>query len=64
MKLAAAYAIASCVGKEELSEDYIIPSVFNRKVAPAVAKEVSRAAHRTKVSGRAPKAYAEIGLVS
>ena len=64
MKLAAAYAIASCVGKEELSEDYIIPSVFNRKVSPIVAKEVSRAAHRTKVARRAPKAYAEIGLAS
>ena len=62
MKLAAAYAIASCVGKEELSEDYIIPSVFNRKVAPAVAKEVSRAAHRTKVARRASKTYMEIAL--
>jgi malate dehydrogenase (oxaloacetate-decarboxylating) len=62
MKLAAAYAIASCVSKEELSEDYIIPSVFNRKVAPAVAREVSRAAHRTKVARRASKAFAEINL--
>ena len=53
-----------CAGKEELSEDYIIPSVFNRKVGPAVAKEVSRAAHRTKVARRAPKAYAEISLAS
>jgi len=62
MKLAAAYAIASCVSKEELSEDYIIPSVFNRKVAPAVAREVSRAAHRTKVARRASRAYSEIHL--
>jgi len=62
MKLAAAYAIASCVGKEELSEDYIIPSVFNRKVAPAVAKEVSRAAHRTKVARRTSKTFMEIAL--
>jgi malate dehydrogenase (oxaloacetate-decarboxylating) len=62
MKLAAAYAIASCVGKEELSEDYIIPSVFNRKVAPAVAREVSRAAHRTKVARRTSRTYAEINL--
>jgi malate dehydrogenase (oxaloacetate-decarboxylating) len=62
MKLAAAYAIASCVSKEELSEDYIIPSVFNRKVAPAVAREVSRAAHRTKVARRSSRAYAEIHL--
>jgi len=62
MKLAAAYAIASCVGKEELSEDYIIPSVFNRKVAAAVAREVSRAAHRTRVARRTSKTYAEIHL--
>jgi malate dehydrogenase (oxaloacetate-decarboxylating)(NADP+) len=62
MKLAAAYAIASCVGKEEISEDYIIPSVFNRKVAPIVAKEVSRAAHRTKVARRTSRAYMEIHL--
>jgi malate dehydrogenase (oxaloacetate-decarboxylating) len=62
MKLAASYAIASCVGKEELSEDYIIPSVFNRKVAPIVAKEVSRAAHRTKVARRTSKTYMEIHL--
>jgi malate dehydrogenase (oxaloacetate-decarboxylating) len=62
MKLAAAYAIASCVGKEELSEDYIIPSMFNRKVALMVAKEVSRAAHRTKVARRTSKAFMEIHL--
>jgi malate dehydrogenase (oxaloacetate-decarboxylating) len=62
MKLAAAYAIASCVGREELSEDYIIPSVFNRKVAPAVAREVSRAAHRTKVARRTSRTYSEINL--
>jgi len=62
MKLAAAHAIASCVSKEELSEDSIIPSMFNRKVAAAVAREVSRAAHRTKVARRASRAYAEIHL--
>jgi malate dehydrogenase (oxaloacetate-decarboxylating) len=62
MKLAAAYAIAACVGKEELSEDYIIPSMFNRKVALMVAKEVARAAHRTKVARRTSKAFMEIHL--
>src|SRR5437762_11167998 len=39
MKLAAAHAIASCVGKSELGPEYLIPSVFNRQVAPAVARE-------------------------
>jgi malate dehydrogenase (oxaloacetate-decarboxylating) len=40
MKLAAAQGIADCVAEEDLSEDYIIPSVFDRDVAPAVAKAV------------------------
>jgi malate dehydrogenase (oxaloacetate-decarboxylating) len=62
MKMAAARAIASCVGRDELSEEYIIPSVFNRKVVSEVDKEVSRAAHRTKVAHRAPKTYMEIHL--
>jgi malate dehydrogenase (oxaloacetate-decarboxylating) len=62
MKLAAANAIASCVGKDELSEEYIIPSVFNRKVVEAVDREVTRAAHRTKVAQRTSKTYMEIHL--
>jgi len=32
------------VAKQELGPEYIIPSVFNKKVAPAVASEVARAA--------------------
>jgi malate dehydrogenase (oxaloacetate-decarboxylating) len=46
MKIAAARAIASVVSRKELHEEYIIPSVFNKKVAPAVAREVVRAAQR------------------
>ena len=38
------------VGKHELSEDYIIPSVFNRKVAQVVAKAVAHAAHKSGVA--------------
>jgi malate dehydrogenase (oxaloacetate-decarboxylating) len=41
MKMAAARAIASIVPEDELREDYIIPSVFNRDVAPAVAAAVA-----------------------
>ncbi len=41
MKMAAAHAIAAIVDDEELREDYIIPSVFNRDVAPAVAAAVA-----------------------
>ncbi|HST39842.1 MAG TPA: NAD-dependent malic enzyme [Conexibacter sp.] len=44
MKMAAARAIAEIVLDDELREDYIIPSVFNRDVAPAVAAAVERAA--------------------
>src|SRR3954449_6718931 len=40
MKLAAARGIAEVVTEDDLAEDYIIPSVFNRDVAPAVAQAV------------------------
>jgi malate dehydrogenase (oxaloacetate-decarboxylating) len=40
MKLAAARAIAATVPRTELREDFIIPSVFDRAVAPAVADAV------------------------
>jgi malate dehydrogenase (oxaloacetate-decarboxylating) len=52
MKVAAARAIAGCVSRGELSEEYIIPSVFNKSVAPAVAQAVARAAHATGVARR------------
>ena len=44
MKLAAARAIASLVTDEELTEDYIIPSPFDKRVCAVVAKEVGRVA--------------------
>ncbi len=50
MKVAAAEAIAGCVEDDELNEEYIIPSVFNRSVAPAVAKAVIDQAHREGIS--------------
>ena len=40
MKLAAAQAIADIVTPEELQPEYVIPSVFNRAVAPVVAAAV------------------------
>ena len=52
MKIAAARAIASVVSRKELHEEYIIPSVFNKKVAPAVAHEVVRAAQRGGLARR------------
>ena len=47
MKLAAAHAIAAVVKPDELSPEYIVPSVFNRDVAPLVAAAVSAAAEQT-----------------
>jgi malate dehydrogenase (oxaloacetate-decarboxylating) len=52
MKLAAAEAIASVVKPGEREPDYVIPSVFNREVAPAVAEAVARAAERSGVARR------------
>jgi malate dehydrogenase (oxaloacetate-decarboxylating) len=40
MKMAAARGIAEVVADEDLAEDYIIPSAFDRDVAPAVASAV------------------------
>ena len=46
MKMAAAWGIANVVG-DDLSEDYIIPSVFDRDVAPKVAQAVVEEAKRS-----------------
>jgi malate dehydrogenase (oxaloacetate-decarboxylating) len=58
MKMAAARGIASIVQDDELREDYIIPSVFNRDVADAVASAV---ADQAKAQGAAEAHGAEIG---
>lgn len=50
MKMAAAEAIASSIPETSLSDDYIIPSVFDKKVASAVAKAVVEAARKTGVA--------------
>ncbi len=59
MKMAAARAISAIVAEHELREDYIIPSVFNRDVAPAVAEAVSEEA---RVTGAAPAEQHAIGF--
>jgi malate dehydrogenase (oxaloacetate-decarboxylating) len=53
MKLAAALAIADVIVAEELHAEYIVPSVFNPRVAEAVAAAVADAAVRTGVARRA-----------
>ncbi|WP_112243685.1 NAD(P)-dependent malic enzyme [Kribbella monticola] len=50
MKLAAAEALANLISPEDLTADYIIPSPFDPRVAPAVAKAVAAAAHTDGVS--------------
>jgi malate dehydrogenase (oxaloacetate-decarboxylating) len=50
MKLAAAKGIADVVAEEDLAEDYIIPSVFDRGVAPAVAEAVVDEARREGIA--------------
>jgi malate dehydrogenase (oxaloacetate-decarboxylating) len=50
MELAAAHALASVVEPEHLAPDYVIPSVFDRRVAPAVAEAVATAAEADGVA--------------
>jgi malate dehydrogenase (oxaloacetate-decarboxylating) len=52
MKLAAANAIAGIITDAELHPEYIVPSVFDKRVAEAVAKEVEAAAYATGVARR------------
>jgi malate dehydrogenase (oxaloacetate-decarboxylating) len=52
MKVAAAHAIASTIADDELSADYVVPSVFNRSVAPAVAAAVAAAAEQSGLARR------------
>lgn len=49
MKLAAAKAIAASVPLDQLSADFIVPSVFDPTVAPLVASAVAEAARREGV---------------
>jgi malate dehydrogenase (oxaloacetate-decarboxylating) len=51
MKMAAARGIAAIVPEEDLREEYIIPSVFNRDVAESVAAAVAAEAKRQGMAG-------------
>jgi malate dehydrogenase (oxaloacetate-decarboxylating) len=57
MKLAAARGIAGAVDDDELDEDYIIPSVFNREVSQAVASAVAEVAERSAPPGDEPEPH-------
>ena len=52
MKLAAAEAIASGVPDSQLSEEYIVPSIFDKSVVRMVARKVAAAARKTGVARR------------
>lgn len=52
MKLAAAEAIASVIGDDELNAMYIVPSVFNTRVVEEVRRRVIQAAVQSGVSRR------------
>jgi malate dehydrogenase (oxaloacetate-decarboxylating) len=54
MKLAAADAIAGLIGPGELTEEYIVPSMFDRRIAESVAQAVREAARSTGAA-RKPK---------
>ncbi len=48
MKVAATFALAELIDDDELNPDYIIPSPFDKRVVPAVAKAVANAAKCSK----------------
>ncbi|MCR5624054.1 MAG: NAD-dependent malic enzyme [Lachnospiraceae bacterium] len=50
MKMAAAKALAELISDEELSADYIIPKAFDKRVGPAVAAAVAKAARESGVA--------------
>lgn len=50
MKMAAVYALAGLVSEEELNDEYILPKAFDKRIAPAVAKAVAKAARDSGVA--------------
>lgn len=50
MKMAAVYALAGLVSEEELNDEYILPKAFDKRIAPAVAKAVAKAARESGVA--------------
>ncbi len=55
MKVATSYALASLISDDELSEDNIIPSAFDKRVSRVVADAVIMAAHKTGVARKNDK---------
>jgi malate dehydrogenase (oxaloacetate-decarboxylating) len=55
MTVAAARAIAEVIPEDELNEEYVIPSVFDERVATCVAQAVAQAAREAGVARRMPE---------
>ncbi len=63
MNLAAARAIASVITEDELHEEYVIPSVFNKAVVEVVALAVAETAVATGVAHRSATAAADAASI-
>ena len=63
MNLAAARAVAGVISEDELHEDYVIPSVFNKAVVEHVAAAVADAAARTGVARREPVPTSDVSAI-
>jgi len=63
MQLAAALALADVVPPDHLEADYVLPSVLDRDVAPAIAQAVARAAISDGVA-RHPSAESAVASVT
>lgn len=59
MEVAAGHAIAATIPPEELSPDYVVPSVFNRDVVSSVAAAVAAAAEADGIARRSRDAERE-----
>lgn len=62
MKLAAAEAIAGLVTPDQVSDEYIIPSIFDKRVVEAVASAVEQAAYKTGMARKRSLIEGETGL--
>ena len=63
MNLAAARAIASVIADDELHEEYIIPSVFNKSVVELVSAAVAEAAVATGVARKSSTLAADAASI-
>jgi malate dehydrogenase (oxaloacetate-decarboxylating) len=63
MKLAAADAIANLIGPDEVTEEYIVPTMFDKRVADAVTRATREAAWASGVA-RKPRPHAADGSIA